>query len=350
MNTKKKIFIHVGAHKTGSSSIQKSLDRYKYFNLRHGVCYISMTSIFNKFTFLQEEDLGLIKFTRNYLDSQINQYKKINNFVISSENIFGDAKNSYSNLQLMVNSLGKIFRGYDVRIVIYIRRQDLFVESLYTHLVERGYSKNFNSFLTNLTPDAFEWDKCVNYFEKVFGNGNIIVKNFDEEINLPNGLIANFSNLIQVPEMPNVKNNASSNKLIVSIKRCLNSQAKMTNMENFYLARFLRRQKISNNAKVFHFNDEDRKKFLRKFDRSNLMIKKKYQIFFPKYQPLFNKEVGFYRCHELKNMIERFHIFNSKYYYLLFVFYKIKLMFDKYTLKILKFHDLFFKTLSHRRW
>mgnify|MGYP006089559131 CR=1 FL=1 len=42
------IFIHVGTHKTFSTSIQRSLDINRYKNLRDGVGYIPMTSIFNK--------------------------------------------------------------------------------------------------------------------------------------------------------------------------------------------------------------------------------------------------------------------------------------------------------------
>jgi len=269
--------IHIGIHKTGSTSIQRSLDRYRYKNLRYGVGYIPMTSIFNKFTNVYDYDDDLVNESRLTIDDYIKQHPGINKFVISSENLCGDARNGYLNSKNIAKMLYQVTLDYKVKLVIYIRRQDQFVESLYAHLLERGEFINFQDFLLSLPKEAFNWKSLILEYENIFGLDNINVNSYGSFSYTENKLLKDFSKLLGIPEMTYVNANRRSSSVAVGFQRCIN---KFFSKEDSYIGRRIIQE--SNVQLPFnnclYFSHEQRKAFLDKYLDSNFELINKYDV------------------------------------------------------------------------
>ena len=129
-----KIVFHIGLSKTGSTLIQffclenraKLLDNGILFpqtglsispdgrNLRSSGHLFFMTALRNNQTAIFDE-----------LHREIAEYKNVNTLLISSEN--------FSFQPGLASSLKNSFKSYkDVKVIVYLRRQDLYLESLYS--------------------------------------------------------------------------------------------------------------------------------------------------------------------------------------------------------------------------
>ena len=171
----KKLYLHIGLHKTGSTSLQSFLcenkdkllkSRYLYPNQglsANGKCHHNLAW---QATSDQRYDqsLGSFKSLNNEIELSI-----ADKVIISSED-FSKAK--LKDIRYIYSKLN----SYDVRIVVYIKRQDLRVQSVYSQMVKSGtYFKSIDSFI-NGTSNKFDYYSLLQPWRNVFGIDKIIVK------------------------------------------------------------------------------------------------------------------------------------------------------------------------------
>jgi hypothetical protein len=119
---KRKIFLHIGFGKTGTTSIQKTLLENRYALLNKGVLYPS-TGI------VDGAHRGLFPLNHNELDvgifsELISEIEKSESekVVLSSENM------SFLN-ESYVEKISGCFENFDVRVIFYVRNQVSLIES-----------------------------------------------------------------------------------------------------------------------------------------------------------------------------------------------------------------------------
>ena len=193
----KKLYIHIGTHKTGTTSIQNRLNEYKYSLLKNDAFYISTTGIFKKIPRLTSYDKNLVLKARNELITHMQKFTEISTFITSSEHLSGDCYTGYKNSMLMSQMLFDIVSKLNVKayIVIYIRRQDRFIESLYGHMIESGLPvPEFKKFI-NFNEEHYNWNLLVKSYEKKFNKKRIIVRSFDDTLK-NGGVLKDFCNCI----------------------------------------------------------------------------------------------------------------------------------------------------------
>lgn len=78
--------------------------------------------------------------------------------------------------------LERIVDGFDPMLIILLRRQDGFIESMYNQEVKRGEMRSFKDYFDALPLENYEWDKVVDAFEAVFGMDRIKVFPFDRNV------------------------------------------------------------------------------------------------------------------------------------------------------------------------
>ena len=122
----KKLFVHIGVHKTGTTSLQRQLLKHRYDLLKSNSFYIPTSGLLNSISSMREYDSNLVNRVKEELNNQILKFKSIPSFITSSEHLSGSAFTGYDNSDLMAKMLSDITSdlGCEIKIIIYIRRQD----------------------------------------------------------------------------------------------------------------------------------------------------------------------------------------------------------------------------------
>lgn len=142
---KKTIYLHVGMHKTGSTTIQNFLYENKDTLLLHDYDYLAGNCVWKAHHPLGWSFQGAQKAIKqycswygqgviNHLENEILRSDK-NNFIISSENLF-----QLQNMEF-IERFFKRFKGFEFKVFVYLRDQASFIESWYCELVRADYCK-----------------------------------------------------------------------------------------------------------------------------------------------------------------------------------------------------------------
>lgn len=157
----KKIYLHIGMSKTGTTAIQYFLhnNRDKLPQLDYGYINPANDSAINHSPLVNclkgasnlKKDQKWIPFLDQLFES------KPNNLIISSENLF------YHTRALDLDYLATALRGFSVKILIYLRRQDEWVQSQYAEYVKYCTGKPGAISLGQWL--ARNMDRCLDYYD-----------------------------------------------------------------------------------------------------------------------------------------------------------------------------------------
>lgn len=190
------LVVHCGAHKTGTSSIQSLLFEQRQELLKRGVLYVPEAQLNNS---------GIVKYlhqpttpvaTRNSIRSQITRMLDNNRsrnvlekVLVSHESIFsfvkihqnggdfyGSTSQSLRNLELL--QLSELFSS--IRVVLYVRRQDEFLQSLYMENFASGiWTNSFEKALAKIDFTNISWLAYATKLADYFGESNVVVRPFE---------------------------------------------------------------------------------------------------------------------------------------------------------------------------
>ena len=171
----KKLYIHIGAHKTGTTLLQNNLNLNSALLLANGVRYVP--EFFDIFLRMKDayplppEGMDYIKGVTDSL-----QEVPEDMILISFEGLSGRLQSFYDNTQHIVNMLEYATSNFDVHIIAVTRRQDTFIESIYNQSVKWGNWYPFEPFLEKLVPpDFIKWTDWLARYREKFGRENITV-------------------------------------------------------------------------------------------------------------------------------------------------------------------------------
>jgi len=189
--TTKSMILHVGAPKTGSSSIQFFLRKNK-------------DKLYEKGFLVPDRDLGLdglvtgehvwaverissrgdrevLKVFSN-IKREIEKSKKEMNIIVSAENLCNTK---------MAEKFSLALQEIPGKVIIYIRRQDEFLSSAW----QQWYSKieeDFDAWLIKALSDMGNWLEIIEAWEAVVGKDNIKIKIFEKEEFVEGDLLKDF--------------------------------------------------------------------------------------------------------------------------------------------------------------
>lgn len=182
----KRVIIHAGQYKTGSTSIQKMMWSSRKALLKHGVLYPE--------SFVRDSAHFLITdlLRQEFRDSSFSvdlqplreelESSSANIAVISCEALSGATVRRFAPelMQYMWGRLVDLFKGFEVRVVFYVRRQDESVDSRIIQEI-KGQSRK-----SNINHEAFLYENSsLNYYYftqqlgKTFGADKVDVRLYD---------------------------------------------------------------------------------------------------------------------------------------------------------------------------
>jgi len=219
----RKIFIHIGLEKTGTTSIQDFLfnntEKLKtksiFYPTELGANHTSLC-IYSA----QRECIGNlapekknIKIKENFpqiMKSIIKEFDESDceNLVFSNEHLSSRLKNTND-----IENLKRLFDHYTypVKIIVYIRNQVDLLESLYFEGIKAGGKENLNDWANHFNYFELDYIKLLGAWESVFGKESIIVRLFDRHV-LKNGdAIDDFLDVFSVERNESFSVNSQQN-------------------------------------------------------------------------------------------------------------------------------------------
>ncbi len=189
--------MHIGYHKTGTTSIQFALSRNRDGLLDHGYLYpksgekwnahhnlawqLQETNRYDRF----EPELGSWEDLIEEIETSVAE-----NIILSSEDF------CYARPPSIVK-IAEYLQPYEVNIIVYLRRQDQYLQSKWIQIAKLGKSlPTFSEWIDEeLDRNQFlDYAAILDRWAKVFGTPNIIVRPFEKEV-LGTGLIVDFLRL-----------------------------------------------------------------------------------------------------------------------------------------------------------
>lgn len=181
------IVLHMGAHKTGTSLIQK------YLRDREKACAKAKIYAMPRgdggtligWGRASEVNNGAERLQAKIMDAESARFKY---FILSHENSLGrpfveNAGSLYPHAKKRAYYI-KMSIGNKIpfRVVYYIRNQASFIESYYLQTIHEGSAMGFEDFMNKLGAYRFSWAPVYRALCDTFGKENVVLKHFETEI------------------------------------------------------------------------------------------------------------------------------------------------------------------------
>lgn len=282
---RKQIYLHIGTHKTGTTSIQNFLFENSSRLKQQGFDYLVENCVWKAHQPLgwafQGNNAALDSYCPWKNAGIINELEKeiltsnAHSFILSSENLYHLKNKNF--IERFFNRL----ENYDLRVIVYLRTQQKFLESWYYELVRADYCKlalGFEDFIKEPKYNL-NYDEALLSWEQFVPRKNIIVMPYDK-ISKNNKLLQSFRQAIGIGENSNfiVTKNRNSRMTYSQLLELRELNSKNLDHQSWVKsrARILKTKMLDDNKSLM-----DAKTFAMikaKYAYSNNLIKKRYGI------------------------------------------------------------------------
>lgn len=311
----KTLYLHIGMPKTATSSIQRFLQINRKALKKHGFCYPGMP---HKYPDIHTSRNGHFLVGKAYrengsrasdLDEQYFQdgmktlwrsFKKYDNVILSEETLWrhfsGTHKDIFPNLQT-----DSAEHGYQVKIIVYLRRQDEFQISNWNERVKHSklamtlsFEERFQQVLDE-EADILDYAARIDEIAGYFGKENVIVRRFEPESWIKGSIIDDFMHCIglEVTEdfvpLPNDSNLGLYGNT-VEIKRIINKNTSFAREENVFFGHILKDMSVESGKRYpcNMLSPEETRTFLERYAEGNAHVA---NVYIHDGKPLFSDRV-----------------------------------------------------------
>ena len=151
------LIIHMGAHKTASTLLQQRLAKQSDALHAQGVNFQAKESYALGGELMHHSPLSLQRLTELSALLHTSEHDKI---LWSCEGFMGDFYQHYANQEPLLSDLATITKGVEVVWVLYVRRQDTFIESLYQQMMKEGRAPSWSDYYASIAHHPYDWN-CI---------------------------------------------------------------------------------------------------------------------------------------------------------------------------------------------
>ena len=117
-------------------------------------------------------------------------------------------------LDRRIDLIRALLSGFDAHVILVLRRQDRFVESLYSIAVRRGETRTFDAFLADMDPARLNWLRTVEALAAAFGRENVHVVPLEAAALAPTGVTSVVEAVVRAMGIDSITINGDSLPLI----------------------------------------------------------------------------------------------------------------------------------------
>ncbi|WP_170603592.1 hypothetical protein [Ruegeria arenilitoris] len=288
------VYFHIGPHKTGTTSIQTFLQKNSGSLKEQGILYPtggrsflngpelsdrSRLLIFHHPLVMDLFDKNTDKVTAHVqaIQSEIDEHQP-NLVVISSEVLARPAVTG----SFVYQDLRRIFVNADRSWVLYLRRQDDLLVSLFTEGLKRGGNPWPKSILDSESVDALDHKARLQKLESVIESDRLIVKSFERE---KPSIVESFLDELGVDSTDDFrfaeKERQSASARAINLQRlanCLPFGSARFRSWALRLDRSMTKLGFESSSAHSLLNDHDRVKLRHKYQATNLYVENRYFV------------------------------------------------------------------------
>lgn len=194
---------HVGAHKTGTSLLQKYFRDNPEMNGALGLAIIGRGDA-NRLVGWGKHLHERPELLRSRLEKEAAKRPSV--VFMSHENTLGrpfqqDRPGLYPDASRSAEALAKVCDGFDTYVVLYVRPVPDFLESYYLQTIHEGAWHSFQEWYDSLT-GTHSWAPVVAALESAFGADRVILGDFTEIAEGQNQFLQRFMTRAGIPQPP----------------------------------------------------------------------------------------------------------------------------------------------------
>ena len=298
------LYLHIGTPKTGTTALQNFLPANEEVLEQHGICYPDFGF---RYAGLGVHRNGHFLVTCNYKDEFGNRVpekeeadyqeglrkleetgKKFSKIILSDEGIWKQSITDRENFWERLNKdLKRI--GFDIKIVVYFRCQNLFVQSHWAQKIKEGGKYDFHEYLESpvFTEYPLDYYEYMHMLASIFGKEALIIRVFEKkQFTGENHTIQeDFLNIFNLKMsdgfvVEQAVYNTSFEGDYLKIKEILNNLPEFKSNKNLLISNMknIQDEKIfeHNYKKYTFFKPGEEEEFMERFNSSNSMVAKEF--------------------------------------------------------------------------
>jgi len=231
----KTLFLHIGTQKTGTTSIQTFLSGNQSLLAEHGFVYPDPAEV----------RIGLDDHNHGHLALCLTGYWRDPGYQLSRKEAWRELRNLYfeSNGHLLISTellstpqivphlrfIRKMLRGIQVKVIIYLRRQDIFVQSVYQERLKGSETREFqDAYEQGDYRQVLDFHSILDHWQRYLGIDNIVVRPYERAQLVQGDVLEDFLHIIGAGGIENLGRptqhaNISMNRNVLEISRALNA-------------------------------------------------------------------------------------------------------------------------------
>lgn len=199
----KRVYLHIGRHKTGTTAIQYALDHAPEALGEAGFVYpLASSSSDHAYlarwlnpVLMKNSAPADVESARQAVEQLLSYLQNIDrNVILSSEGL----------QDVPPENLIKMFSEYDVKIIMYLREQAVYLASAYQQDVKAGIeSHDFVKWVLKFLPPAIcSYSLWLDEWISVFGEENVILRVYDRDLMADGDILTDFLSIFEIDPAP----------------------------------------------------------------------------------------------------------------------------------------------------
>ncbi len=296
------IYLHAGTPKTGTTAIQTFCAENRKVLKEQGVCYPNLGFRFpgigvnrNGHFLVRKETDDQKK--RLYEQEDANRQKgfaRIEKLLEQYPNVVLSDEQYWNNKELTTKKLKEykeIFHqmGADTKLIVYLRRQDLLIQSYWAQQVKEGMTLSFQEYIQSGKYKYFKLDyyKRLKTFADALGKENIIIRVYEKQqyYGEKPSILADFLHIFGLELTDEYKDpervvNTSLEGMCLELKRILNHMPVYKTKMNFLVGylRDVQEERVGKTGytKSKYFSRQEQADFMEQYEEGNAAIAREY--------------------------------------------------------------------------